>query len=40
MTAGKAITEQLSGVEPAEVIIEQWKNLISHAEEAGQPVQI
>jgi signal transduction histidine kinase/DNA-binding response OmpR family regulator len=38
--AGHSITEQLSGVEPAEVIIEQWKKLISHADETGQPVQL
>ena len=38
--AGQSITEQLSGVEPAEAIIDQWKKLIGHAEESGQPVQI
>jgi signal transduction histidine kinase/DNA-binding response OmpR family regulator len=38
--AGHSIIEQLSGVEPAEVIIEQWKKLISHADETGRPVQL
>ena len=39
-TAGNAITQQLSGLEPAEEIIKKWKVLISHAEEVDQPVQM
>lgn len=39
-TAGNVITERLSGLEPAEQIIKEWKELISHAEDVDQPVQI
>ena len=35
-TAGNAITQQLRGLEPAEEIIKEWKELISHAEEVEQ----
>jgi signal transduction histidine kinase/DNA-binding response OmpR family regulator len=39
-TAGSAITQQLSGLDPAEEIVKEWKALISHAEEVDQPVQM
>ena len=39
-SAGSAITQQLSGLEPAEEIIKEWKALISHAEEVESPVQM
>ncbi len=38
--AGSAITQQLSGLEPAAEIIKEWKALISHAEEVDSPVQM
>jgi len=40
ITAGTSLTQLLTGLEPAEEIIEEWKGLISHAEEADQPVQM
>jgi signal transduction histidine kinase/DNA-binding response OmpR family regulator len=39
-TAGSAITQQLRGLDPAEEIVKEWKELISHAEEVDQPVQM
>jgi len=39
-TAGNAITQQLSGLEPAEEIIKEWKALIGYAEEVDSPVQM
>jgi hypothetical protein len=39
-TAGSAITQQLRGLDPAEEIVKEWKELIGHAEEVDQPVQM
>ncbi len=39
-TAGKEVASQLAGIEMADEIILQWKELIARSEEVGQPVQI
>lgn len=39
-TAGSELSEELSGIDLAREIVNQWKLLISRAEEVGQPVQI
>jgi len=39
-TAGTGLMGRIHGIDLADEIISQWKGLIDHAEEVGQPVQI
>ncbi len=40
VTSGSTISEQLNGIESAEEIINQWKELINYAMEVDRPVQL
>jgi len=40
ITAGIDLSDRISGIEPADEIISQWKKLIDRSEESGQAVQI
>lgn len=39
-TAGSGLMRRIHGVDLADEIIRQWKQLIEHAEEVGQPIQL